>query len=213
MAKHIFITFLFLFILGNFVVTKNVMALVMDNVEKLDGKTKITKADNNVKTTGNQDHANGQKEKAKPQNGVISGEKPANIPDFPSDETEIEVQTLFDDGFSNYVDPMFQSGEKWDIFVDQIASNEINRRYKTGNDEVVTQMDAIEAEKNTSSDDDGIDKDQIATSRTRIMAYLTLEQMLFADMFGVAPHGYYVNVVSKFDDESIENNKNKNQNK
>ena len=43
------------------------------------------------------------------------------------------------------------------------------------------------------------------------MAYLTLEQMLFADMFGTAPHGYYVNAVSKFDDESIENNKNNNQ--
>ena len=119
MIKHIVVIFLLLgAVFSNIFLAKTVTALVMDNIDNLERKPQTNK---NVQANENPGNTKDKSDQAKSnKGGVISGEKPANIPEFPSDEADIETQILFDDGFSNYVDPMFQSGEKWDIFVDQI---------------------------------------------------------------------------------------------
>ena len=127
---------------------------------------------------------------------IKTGPKPINIPDFPQDENE-DYKMLFDDGFSNVVKNDFQTGEKWDIFVNQAFGNEINNNYIDDNDDDFTQMEALEAEKKTIIDHDLIDKDNITTHRTRIMAYLTLDQILYNDLFGTPDFGYYVDAVAK----------------
>ena len=156
----------------------------------------VKEAKDNSKKKGKNSSGNANKKKKTTDKTLRTGEKDDDIPDFPSDGVE-EYKMLFDDGFSNVVDDEFQTGESFDVFVDAIASNNINKTYMTGNEEFITQMDVVEAEKKTLIDNNSIDKSNITTHRTRIMAYLTLEQMLYADMFGLQPHGYYVNAVQK----------------
>ena len=129
-------------------------------------------------------------------NIVKTGAKPSDVPDFPQVGVE-GYKMLFDDGFSNIVEDEFQIGEEWDVFINPTAGREIYSNYIAGNDEEYTQMDALQAEKRAVIDGNTINKDNITTHRTRIMAYLTLDQMLFDDLFGVAPHGYYVTAVTK----------------
>ena len=120
----------------------------------------------------------------------------SDILNFPSDDEE-EYKMLFDDGFANIVDDSFQTGEEWDVFVNQSAGDEINRKYIAGNSDDYTQMDAIEAEKKTIIDHSLVNKDNISTYRTRIMAYVSLDQMVFDDLFRTAPYGYYVDAIAK----------------
>ena len=156
---------------------------------------KNTNKSNGNKTTQNKNNNSRQQQQNNNNNGVLSGEKPDDVPDWPDDEEE--YQMLFDDGFSNFVDESFQGGEEFDVFVNQNVLNKINNEYIAGNDEEITQMKAMTAEKKTMDNQISIDKNNITTHRTRIMAYLTLDQMLFADFFGEAPHGYYVNAMNK----------------
>ncbi len=125
---------------------------------------------------------------------IVKSQKDSDIPDFPQEDLE-RYNMLFNDGFANTVDSMFEDGKEWDIFVDQTTLNEINKQYIAGNDDIITQMDVIKAEKKTNFDGNIIDKNNITTHRTRIMAYLTLDQMLLADIFGSSPDGYYINAI------------------
>ena len=136
------------------------------------------------------------KQRSKNTSGLRTGNRTDDIPEFPKDGVE-EYKMLFDDGFSNVIDNEFQGGESFDVFVDRPASNDINKNYFAGNDEFISQMDVIEAEKKTMIDNNSIDVNNVTTYRTRVMAYLTLEQMLYADMFSMKPHGYYINAVQK----------------
>ncbi|GEM_PF-6016173 len=175
-------------IYGGFFV-KNSFSLVGVEEAKNSGK----KTEKNDKDKGNK---SGKKAQKKNSSGLRTGERTDDIPEFPKDGVE-EYKMLFDDGFSNVVGDDFQSGESFDIFIDQQASNDINRNYFTGNDEFISQMDVVEAEKKTMIDNNSIDINNVTTHRTRVMAYLTLEQMLYADIFAMEPHGYYVNAVQK----------------
>ena len=137
-----------------------------------------------------------QKNKKNKNNMLQTGARPSNIPDFPQIDID-EYKMLFDDGFSNIADEMFQTGEEWDIFITQTAGNDINKKYIAGNNDEYTQMDALEAEKKTIADKSQINKENITTHRTRIMAYSTLDQLLFDDIFGALPYGYYITVMNK----------------
>lgn len=137
------------------------------------------------------------KNNAKSKNEISKNEIAiSNVLDFPNDDEE-EYKMLFDDGFANIVDDSFQTGEEWDIFVNQTTGNEINHKYIAGNSDEYTQMDAVEAEKKTIIDHSLVNKDNISTYRTRIMAYVSLDQMVFDDLFKTAPYGYYVDAVAK----------------
>lgn len=162
------------------------------NSKKENNKKSIPSNEKNK--NNNKDGKNKQQTTRK--SGIIQGDKPDDVPDFPQDSVE-DYKSLFDDGFSNTVLDYYQEGEDFDVFVNQEYSNQINNDYISGNDDDITQMEVIEAEKKTTIDDIDIDKNNITTQRTRVMAYLTLDQMLFADIFGKAPHGYYVNAMYK----------------
>ena len=84
-----------------------------------------------------------------------------------------------------------------DIFINQDNSNKIIKQYKRGNNNEITQLDAVEAEKQTIFDNIANEDKVIETHRTRVMAYLTIEQMLFADISDLMPHGYYINTMKK----------------
>ena len=144
------------------------------------------------KNSSKKDKTNQKNTKTGSNKMIQSGEKPADLPDFPQVGVE-EYKMLFDDGFSNVVESEFQTGEEWDIFVNQNYGNEINKKYAAGNDDEYTQMDVLQAEKKAVIDKSLVDKSNITTHRTRIMAYLTLDQMLFDDLLGSSPYGYYVN--------------------
>ena len=158
-------------------------------------KPKLNKSEDTNKKTKGKNNKNNKDKKQENNKGVITGAKPSNVPDFPDDEDEYKM--LFDDGFSNVVENVYQTGEEFDVFVNQNEANNINKKYFSGNDNDITQMDAINAEKKTMVEQNFIDKNNVKTHRTRVMAYLTLDQMLFADLFGQTPHGYYVNAVNK----------------
>lgn len=125
---------------------------------------------------------------------IVKSQKDDSIPDFPQEDVE-KYNMLFDDGFANIIDPMFEGGKEWDTFADQKVLDNINRQYMAGNDEFITQMDVIEAEKKTNFDENVANINNITTHRTRIMAYLTIDQMLLADIFNLAPHGYYISTI------------------
>ena len=142
---------------------------------------------NNKKSVKN----NTKNKKDMSENEVVT----TDMLNFPNDDEE-EYKMLFDDGFANIVDDSFQTGEEWDVFVNQSDNNEINRKYIAGNSDDYTQMDAIEAEKKTIIDQSLVNKDNISTYRTRIMAYVSLDQMIFDDLFRTAPYGYYVDAIA-----------------
>jgi hypothetical protein len=179
--RFLLLTILFCFLINS----SSVYSLVgVDSNSNVNLPTNIKKTVNNKQNNNSNDSI------------LKTGPKPANIPDFPQDEKE-EYKMLFDDGFANIVGDDFQTGEEWDVFVNQTTGNEINNKYIAGNDDNFNQMDALEAEKKTIVDQSLVDKNNITTHRTRVMAYLTLEQMLFDDLFSSVPYGYYVNAIAK----------------
>ena len=188
-----------------FILNKNVlllptiMAIFMSLCCKSFALVGVEEVKNSSKKTTAKNANNGKKSqqnKSSKKGPLRTGERTDDIPEFPKDGIE-EYKMLFDDGFSNIVDNDFQSGESFDVFVNTQGSNEINRNYYAGNDEFISQMDVVEAEKKTMIDNNSIDLNNVTTYRTRVMAYLTLEQMLYSDMFAMKPHGYYVNAVQK----------------
>lgn len=130
------------------------------------------------------------------KNQLITNEKTDDIPDWPQDDIE-SYKLLFDDGFSNVVNNIVNEGEQQDIFINQDNLNKIIKQYKRGNNDDITQLDVIEAEKQTIFDYQKDEDKIVGTYRTRVMAYLTIEQMLFADISDLMPHGYYINTMKK----------------
>lgn len=191
--------FRFLFICITFItinlISRQSYSLV--GVENIPTQTKTNvpnrKPERNISTNTNK----GSNTNKKQANKLLqTGKKPDNIPEFPNDG-EKEYKMLFDEGFSNVVDDSFQDGEEWDIFINQESSNELNKKYISGNNNEITQMEVIDAEEKTIVDKIILDKGNINTHRRRVMAYLTLDHMLFADILDQNPHGYYVNAMNK----------------
>ena len=144
----------------------------------------------NKPTNSSKRSKNGDKKKNK---NVVSV-KPDNMPDFPNDE-EKQYQKLFDDTFTNVVEKDFILGEENDIFINPKTAKKYNKKYMNGNNDILTQIDVIDAERRTQENGNNIDKDKVNTTRTRVVAPLTLNQMLLDDMFGNGIDAYYIDFV------------------
>ena len=83
------------------------------------------------------------------------------------------------------------------------ALHKYNEIYKHGNDNEINQIDVIEAEKNTQIDSNNLDEYEIGTHRTRVVAFLTQDQMLLSDMFDSQPDAYYIDMVKAKMDENL----------
>jgi hypothetical protein len=123
--------------------------------------------------------------------------RPNNVPPFPDDNSKLEIK-LADNGFTNNIRPMYDIADKNDIFVDTHGLYAMNNRYIAGNEDDITQMDAIMAEKGEVMEYHGHKReDNQVTHRTRVLAYLTKDQVAFGPVFGESPHGYYYNAVKE----------------
>ena len=123
--------------------------------------------------------------------------RPNNVPPFPDDNSKLEIK-LADNGFTNNIHPMYDIADKNDIFVDTHGLYAMNSRYIAGNEDDITQMDAIMAEKGEVMEYHGHKReDNQVTHRTRVLAYLTKDQVAFGPVFSESPHGYYYNAVKE----------------
>ena len=123
--------------------------------------------------------------------------RPNNVPPFPDDNSKLEIK-LADNGFTNNIHPMYDITDKNDIFVDTHGLYAMNNRYIAGNEDDITQMDAIMAEKGEVMEYHGHKReDNQVTHRTRVLAYLTKDQVAFGPVFSESPHGYYYNAVKE----------------
>ena len=123
--------------------------------------------------------------------------RPNNVPPFPDDNSKLEIK-LADNGFTNNIHPMYDIADKNDIFVDTHGLYAMNNRYIAGNEDDITQMDAIMAEKGDVMEYHGHKReDNQVTHRTRVLAYLTKDQVAFGPVFSESPHGYYYNAVKE----------------
>lgn len=123
--------------------------------------------------------------------------RPNWIPPFPDDNSKLEIK-LADNGFTNNIHPMYDIADKNDIFVDTHGLYAMNNRYIAGNEDDITQMDAIMAEKGEVMEYHGHKReDNQVTHRTRVLAYLTKDQVAFGPVFSESPHGYYYNAVKE----------------
>ena len=120
--------------------------------------------------------------------------KPNDIPDFPSKD-DTKYKQLFDDSFNNIVEKEYALGDDNDIFIDLYTMNSYLKELPNGNDDYITQMDVIMAEKKTQEDGNNIDKNKILQNRYRVVAFLTKDQMLLSDMFKKTPDAYYIDFV------------------
>ncbi len=123
--------------------------------------------------------------------------RPNNIPPFPEDNEKVEIK-LSDDGFTNNIHPMYDIADKNDIFVDTHGLYAMNSRYIAGNEDDITQVDVMMAEKGDVMEYHGHKReDNQVTHRTRVLAYLTKDQVAFGQVFSESPHGYYYNAVKE----------------
>ena len=123
--------------------------------------------------------------------------RPNNVPPFPDDNDKLEIK-LSDDGFTNNIRQMYDIADKNDVFVDTRELYSMNNRYIAGNDDDITQVDAILAEKGDVMEYHGHKRDNLQTThRTRVLAYLTKDQVAFGPVFSESPHGYYYNAVKE----------------
>ena len=136
-----------------------------------------------------------QENKKTPKGAVRTGDDTEGIPDFPN-EKEVYYEQLFDDGFTNNVESYPMMSEYGDRFIGNIASKKLNKTYIAGNDDNLSQMDAIEAEKVNFVDGVKIDKDLVGTERTRVMAYLTQNQMIIDEFFETPRHSYFLSAIT-----------------
>ena len=119
--------------------------------------------------------------------------RPNNVPPFPDDNDKLEIK-LSDDGFTNNIRQMYDIADKNDVFVDTRELYSMNNRYIAGNDDDITQVDAILAEKGDVMEYHGHKRDNLQTAhRIRVLAYLTKQQGAFGSVFSESPHGYYYN--------------------
>ena len=126
---------------------------------------------------------------------IRTGDDTDGIPDFPN-EKEVYYEQLFDDGFTNNVESYPVMSEYGDNFIGNNASKKLNKMYIAGNDNNISQMDAIEAEKVNFVDGVKIDKDLVGTERTRVMAYLTQNQMIIDEFFETPRHSYFLSAIT-----------------
>ncbi|MBR1429180.1 MAG: hypothetical protein IJ590_02905 [Rickettsiales bacterium] len=123
--------------------------------------------------------------------------RPNNVPPFPEDNSKLEIK-LADNGFTNNINPMYYIADKNDIFVDTHGLYAMNNRYIAGNEDDITQIDAMMAEKCDVMEYHGHKReDNQVTHRTRVLAYLTKDQVAFGPVFSKSPHGYYYNAVKE----------------
>ena len=133
------------------------------------------------------------------KNSVRTGDDMEGIPEFPN-EKEVYYEQLFDDGFTNSVESYPIISDYGDNFVGNLTSKKINKKYIAGNENNISQMDAVEAEKVNFVDGVKIDKDLVSTERTRVMAYLTQNQIIMDEMFEVQPHTYFLSEITNDND-------------
>lgn len=179
MNIKILLCFLILFITNYFNVSINIKAIDNDDEIVLDSQT-----DNS--TTIDYSDRNIHDKTIAP--------KPDNIPDFPT-EDNIDYKKLFDNSFTNVVENEYVLPDNNDIFIDPYTMREINKQTRSGNDDVITQINTIKAEKKTQENNNNIDKNKILQNRYRVIAFLTLDQMLLSDLFESNPDGYYIDFV------------------
>lgn len=123
--------------------------------------------------------------------------RPNSVPPFPDDNSKLEIK-LADDGFTNNIHPMYDIADKNDIFVDTHGLYAMNNRYIAGNEDDITQVDAMLAEKGEVMEYHGHKREDMqVTHRTRVLAYLTKDQVAFGQVFSESPHGYYYNAVKE----------------
>ena len=123
--------------------------------------------------------------------------RPNNVPPFPDDNSKLEIK-LADNGFTNNIHPMYDIADKNDIFVDTHGLYAMNSRYIAGNEDDITQVDAMMAEKGDVMEYHGHKREDLQTThRTRVLAYLTKDQVAFGPVFSESPHGYYYNAVKE----------------
>ena len=123
--------------------------------------------------------------------------RPNNVPPFPEDNSKLEIK-LADNGFTNNIHPMYDIADKNDIFVDTRELYAMNNRYIAGNEDDITQIDAMMAEKGDVMEYHGHKREDMqVTHRTRVLAYLTKDQVTFGPVFSESPHGYYYNAVKE----------------
>ncbi len=180
MNKKIIFYFLILFITNYFNISICVNAVDDDDSEI------ILDSQVNNSTTTDYNDANIKNQKIVP--------KPDNIPDFPQ-EDNIEYKKLFDNSFTNVVEMEYVLPDDNDIFIAPYTMREINKQIEKGNHDIITQIDAIKAEKKTQENNNDLDKNKISQSRYRVVAFLTLDQMLLSDLFETNPDGYYIDFV------------------
>lgn len=123
--------------------------------------------------------------------------RPKGMPPFPDDNSKMEIK-LADNGFTNNIHPMYDIADKNDIFVDTYGLYAMNNRYIAGNEDDITQIDAMMAEKGEVMEYNGHKReDNQVTHRTRVLAYLTKDQVAFGPVFSESPHGYYYNAIKE----------------
>ena len=127
--------------------------------------------------------------------------KPEKMPNFPDGKQE--YKSLFDNEFTNVIDKNYIVPDNKDIFISQHQMHDYDRIYKHGSDYDVNQIDVIEAEKNTQVDKNDLDEYKIGTHRTRVLAFLTQDQILLSDMFDSQPDAYYIDLVKTKLDENL----------
>ena len=183
--KKIIFSFLFIF--------TTIIILSADNAFSAGAVENVLNA--NKKLDQKVDEAKHKKNSNKQQQGLITGaNKPEWIPDAPN-ENEIVYKMLFDDGFANIVEDYAEMGEYGDNDIDPIDLRSFNRMYKAGNDETNSQMEAMEAEKKTIAGE-MIDKELVDTERTRVLAYLTTDQIDMAGLFNIPSQRAYIAAVA-----------------
>lgn len=174
------------------------------------------KRENNQNTVGgaykdfaNRNNKEYQKQKAQQNKQAEENKKvslvvhyrPENMPSFPDGKQE--YKNLFDNEFTNFVDKSYTLPDDKDIFISQNTLHRYNEIYKHGNNEEINQIDVIEAEKKTQVDSNDLDDYEIGTHRTRVVAFLTQDQMLLSDMFDSHPDAYYIDLVKAKMDENL----------
>lgn len=123
--------------------------------------------------------------------------RPNGVPPFPDDNSKLEIK-LSDNGFTNNIRPMYDIANKSDVFVDTHKLYAMNNKYIAGNEDDITQMDTILAEKGEVMEYHGHKRENMqVTHRTRVLAYLTKDQVAFGSVFSESPHGYYYNAVKE----------------
>ena len=211
-----------IFVIGFFLmISVNKLCIANPNLPPVNGTSGVspiqgTKNSNNntniddaYKDFANRNNKEYQKQKAQQNKEQEANKKvslvvhyrPEQMPPFPDGKQE--YKSLFDDEFTNFIDKNYLLPDDKDIFISQNTLHRYNKIYKHGNDNTINQIDVIEAEKSTQIDSNDLDEYEIGTHRTRVVAFLTQDQMLLSDMFDSQPDAYYIDMVKAKLDKNL----------